>query len=178
MRTCTKCGASKPSGAFYPSHGTKWCRQCFAAYMRTRRAAWTPPDVTPDAKKCGHCGLEKPSRAFGRLIGTSTGLHSWCRSCQAVRAKQRRATNPDAARRIKYGMPVGLYDELSRKQGRACAICRRQRKLVIDHCHATGAIRGLLCKPCNTAIGFFDDSPDIAAVAADYLERAARAKTA
>jgi hypothetical protein len=42
-----------------------------------------------------------------------------------------------------------------------CAICRqppkatakRKAKLIIDHCHVTGWIRGLLCRGCNQRAG-------------------------
>ncbi len=44
-------------------------------------------------------------------------------------------------------------------------------RLVIDHCHSTGAIRGLLCSNCNTAIGLLSDNPEIIRKAADYLEK-------
>ena len=178
MKTCTKCGHSKPPEAFYSSAGTSWCRTCFSADMRRRRAAWVPPDSPPRTKKCGHCQLEKAAELFGRLIGTSTGLHSWCKACQADRSRQRRIENPDRIRRIKYGMPPGQYDAMAREQQYACAICRRRRTLLVDHCHVSGVVRGLLCKPCNTAIGFFEDSPGALRSAAAYVELTAIKRTA
>lgn len=182
MKLCSKCKTRKALDAFYDSNryrlGTSWCRDCFTAYMRERRAKWTPPTSPPATKRCGHCKAIKPSSEFGRLRGTSSGLHSWCRACQSVRAKQRRALHPDKARKIKYGMEAGLYDRLASEQGHACAICRRHRKLVVDHDHVTGAIRGLLCKPCNSAIGFFEDLPDVVQSAHEYLKHHKLLKTA
>lgn len=55
-----------------------------------------------------------------------------------------------------------------------CAICREKPgdlPLHVDHDHATGAIRGLLCVRCNNALGLFKESHDLFAAAADYLER-------
>lgn len=44
-------------------------------------------------------------------------------------------------------------------QSNVCAICGQNRgRLVIDHCHATGRIRGLLCTPCNSFLGRIHDS--------------------
>ena len=55
------------------------------------------------------------------------------------------------------------YDALLLKQGGACAVCGRQAKrhLHVDHDHATGNVRGLLCGDCNTALGHLHDSPEI-----------------
>jgi hypothetical protein len=44
------------------------------------------------------------------------------------------------------------------------------RKRCIDHCHATGRIRGVICTRCNSAIGYAGDSPRLLRRIADYLE--------
>ncbi len=66
------------------------------------------------------------------------------------------------------------YDMLSARQGGACAICRRQpaEALCVDHCHATGKVRGLLCRTCNSAIGFLRDDEALVAAALAYLRQA------
>jgi len=57
-------------------------------------------------------------------------------------------------------------------QADRCAICRADvERLVADHCHKTGKVRGLLCKECNFALGWMRDNPATARAAADYLER-------
>lgn len=69
------------------------------------------------------------------------------------------------------------YDEMLAAQSGTCAICRQEEKsgryksLCIDHCHDSGAIRGLLCSNCNRALGLFKDSPQVMAAATAYLER-------
>lgn len=50
-----------------------------------------------------------------------------------------------------------------------CPICKVDSKLVIDHDHKTGAIRGMICRKCNLGLGYFKDSPDALKRAADYL---------
>lgn len=66
-------------------------------------------------------------------------------------------------------MPAHLsgVEALSRWQAGACAMCSAsRRRLLVDHCHRTGLVRGLLCDSCNTAEGL-RTTPVIAA----YRER-------
>jgi Recombination endonuclease VII len=58
------------------------------------------------------------------------------------------------------------------KQNGLCAICKRKpaKKLCVDHCHATGIVRGLLCRKCNTGLGCYEDNPTFLRSATAYLE--------
>ena len=73
-----------------------------------------------------------------------------------------------------YGLTIEDYDRMVVLQGHACKICRRKsnKRLHIDHCHATNTVRGLLCRKCNTGLGNFDDDPDRLREGAAYLEAA------
>ena len=81
--------------------------------------------------------------------------------------------------RSKYGIGQEEYDQLLASQGGACAICGttktsyhksgREISLTVDHNHATGEIRGLLCGSCNRGLGDFRDSIDSLAKAINYL---------
>lgn len=56
-----------------------------------------------------------------------------------------------------YRMSKADLAALMDNQGRACAICdTKHGRLVVDHDHATGAVRGLLCGPCNSALGHIE----------------------
>jgi hypothetical protein len=55
--------------------------------------------------------------------------------------------------RTRFGLTFEQVEALLMKQGHTCAICRAEGvKLVVDHDHATGRVRGMLCSPCNTAL--------------------------
>lgn len=62
-----------------------------------------------------------------------------------------------------YGITSEEYDAIYAAQGGKCAICQRatgaRKKLSVDHDHATGEVRGLLCTPCNRdVLGHLRDS--------------------
>ncbi len=76
-----------------------------------------------------------------------------------------------------YQLSPDEFNDLWDSQHGECAICHvkmhpRGRKLdsvCVDHNHKTGAVRGLLCRGCNHAIGNFRDDPDIVFSAFEYL---------
>lgn len=71
-----------------------------------------------------------------------------------------------------YNLTPVAYDDLMTQAVWACQICYTNSSfLCIDHIHATGEVRGILCKPCNLAIGLLRDDPDILANAIDYLKK-------
>jgi hypothetical protein len=77
---------------------------------------------------------------------------------------------------LKYGLTPEDYDALVAAQNGCCAICGIGKEhtrygLVIDHCHTTGKIRGLLCDNCNRGIGLFKDNTISLKSAINYLER-------
>lgn len=113
-----------------------------------------------------------------------------CRTRNRERMRVKRAGMPVEARQktwktsrdyfliYKFGIDTRDYDSMLRKQNGGCAICNspesgdsRTSNLAVDHCHTTGMVRGLLCAPCNKALGMFRDSPEIIRAAATYVER-------
>jgi len=81
----------------------------------------------------------------------------------------------------KYGLTIDTYNKMLAEQAGVCAICKGQetvrgrggklKKLSVDHCHTTNAVRGLLCHYCNVGIGYLKDDPEILRAAHKYLEK-------
>ena len=64
------------------------------------------------------------------------------------------------------------HEALIEAQGGVCAICRDAPPEHIDHDHDSGAIRGVLCGPCNMGLGLFKDDPTRLGAAIAYLRLA------
>lgn len=81
----------------------------------------------------------------------------------------------------RYGITLQDYQRMAETQNHRCAICGEletgtdkqgvPRRMPVDHCHATGKIRELLCSACNKALGGFRDRPDLLRKAAEYVEK-------
>ena len=86
----------------------------------------------------------------------------------------------DAYLKRTYGIDSSDYERMLDEQDHKCAICkgdgfvmnkeRHKLKLVVDHCHTTGTVRGLLCHNCNRALGLLQDNTDSLREAINYLE--------
>jgi len=111
-----------------------------------------------------------------------------------IPAKEFDSKNWHRARRLKsYGLTEESYQAMLVAQNHKCPLCSvdiseaRQlapaksgrsgyilvatsTTIAIDHCHATGRVRGLLCLLCNRGLGDFKDDVDRLRRAADYLE--------
>jgi hypothetical protein len=80
----------------------------------------------------------------------------------------------DVNRLSRFGLSPADFELLLKLQGYNCAVCQRalrfkQYKFAVDHCHDSDDVRGVLCTRCNTALGSFDDDPDLMIRAAEYL---------
>lgn len=75
-----------------------------------------------------------------------------------------------------YGLTVEQYEALSAAQDDKCRLCgnhasaNRHGLLYVDHDHATGKVRALLCPNCNAAVGLFRDDASLMRAAANYVE--------
>jgi hypothetical protein len=56
----------------------------------------------------------------------------------------------------RFGLTQQQFNELKARHDGCCPICGSARDLVIDHCHATGRVRDMICRSCNTAVGHIE----------------------
>lgn len=116
-------------------------------------------------KRCSLCGEWWPLEDYQKSKWNRDGLDHRCRSCNRLRGQRGRIQA--------HGLTWDDYLAMFEAQGHACAICRRPHteiSLGIDHSHATGKVRGLLCRGCNSGMGQLQESPTVLRAAADYLE--------
>ncbi len=82
----------------------------------------------------------------------------------------------------KFGITLDQYNQMVLDQNNLCAICNKfetrndprtnsPMSLAVDHDHATGKVRGLLCNCCNYGLGLFEDLSSRLRIAAEYLEK-------
>lgn len=145
-------------------------------------------DIKARTALCGVCGPVKMVKT-----GTQHGLGWRCRQKSDLYAAQWRNDNREhyneyarekarlrpplspevrqqKARLWNYGLSQADFDALLEKQHGVCCICQEvPEKWNVDHDHATGEVRGLLCPPCNKGLAFFRDDPERMAHAIAYL---------
>jgi hypothetical protein len=146
-------------------------------------------------KKCSRCQAEKPFDQFNRNRRHKDGRDNYCKECRSAYMKQPRQQErmrdyyrvkvagteqrQEVVRRghfrRRYGITIEQYDQLLEAQGGGCALCGVKenpdgRRLCVDHDHETGAIRGLLCRLCNTALHKFETRSASAERLVEYLK--------
>ncbi len=75
----------------------------------------------------------------------------------------------------RYGITSADYERMRAAQGDRCGICgtsdtgARSKVWLVDHCHKSNEVRGLLCHRCNMGLGYFKDDPTRLLAAVAYL---------
>jgi hypothetical protein len=153
-----------------------------------RRSTRGPAPIDREEKACYRCHVVKPLVEFGPEKARADGRKRICRPCQAEEAMKWYRANQGSVRatrmKRKFGVTAEEYAALRDRADGRCEICRvvlpdhlddragdLRTKVAVDHDHATGAVRGLLCGPCNCAIGYMADDADRLEAAAAYLRR-------
>jgi hypothetical protein len=139
--------------------------------------------VEPDGKTCSACGNFKSLDEYYKGSG-KYGRRATCNTCSNERVNTYNRANPSRTRarvrksalKTQYGLTPERFAEMWEEQGGQCASCadplrRGSAGHAVDHCHATGRLRELLCMGCNTSLGAQKDDPVRLRKLADYLER-------
>lgn len=147
------------------------------AIMRVRKIG------SVGVKVCSKCGEEKSLDEFYKREGARDGHRADCKVCKESVSKKWKKDNPDKRKEIHkrgelkrlYGITLETFNEMSESQNHKCSICGERNpdgtRLCVDHDHSTGAVRELLCKNCNVALGNLRDNPLLCIKAAEYLTR-------
>lgn len=135
-------------------------RLCHMHYARQRRG-WHGPGLSRNPeledRPCDYCGnLFLPARA------------------RTTRCCSDRCNQKNARLFKTYGIRGVDVRRLLDSQAGGCAVCGTVLTFDapdthIDHCHATGRVRGLLCRGCNVGLGCFEDDPIKLQAAIRYL---------
>lgn len=176
-KKCPHCKELRPHKAFSqdrtrPDGLAFYCKACFRrqaaeAYRRKRaRAGMSVRDRIPTPagyKACSLCREVKAVDEFHVARTQSEGRNCYCKPCRSQLDRAKRFLR-------EYGRTESELAELIASQNGMCAICQYRPAIHVDHDHLTGAVRGVLCFPCNAALGHFKDRIDLLGRAASYLE--------
>ena len=130
-------------------------------------------------KICTTCKVEKNIDEFYFRGGkySPNSRKSKCKECD----KKRLAENYDPIKyqeqhlKRSYGITLNEYNQMLMKQNYCCRTCGttepggKHGKFMVDHCHSTNEVRGLLCKSCNIALGEVKDNRQTLMNMLEYL---------
>ena len=158
MHTCSISECNKPHLAkgFCSTHYQRW---------KTYGNAQYPLQRIP-GRLCSISGCNKPYSSKGMC---KNHYSKWRRATDPehrerrnAMERKRRQSQPNGYQygtlRQRYGITVDELAAMEASQKGLCASCHQKpKRLVIDHCHSTGKVRGLLCDRCNTIAGVLED---------------------
>lgn len=124
-------------------------------------------------KYCSKCKKNKGIEFFYKDANAKSGRYSSCKSCKNKSTQNWRKNNSKQYNeyvssyrktnrfkvhlKAEYNLTVEQWSKMFQDQKGLCAICEgKGKKLVVDHCHATGTTRGLLCHNCNRGLHYLD----------------------
>lgn len=135
-------------------------------------------------KRFSKCKHVKEDFDFHLDKKQQSGLKSWCKQCVNSHIKNRYWKDPiksaEKARRqhikLYYGITNEEYLKIFNDQNGECAICGKhqneiKKRLFVDHDHKTGKLRGLLCRQCNSILGYSYDNINILLKTIEYLNK-------
>jgi hypothetical protein len=155
MATWPRAQNTKPcsTGCGRPSHARTLCKACYDRDLKERNPEYA-------ARQLAQAAAHQASQA-GKDYRRARGPRKL--------TPEQLSRKSELTRQRKYGLNPSAYEALELRSGGLCESCQRPGKLVVDHDHRTGKVRGLLCRRCNTGVGFFEDNPETLERLAAYL---------
>jgi hypothetical protein len=163
----------------YASSGN--CSQCIADIRgnveikhkgRSSKRSYENHILALEAHNSGHLHYDSiDSCPFGHYKRFITSNN--CVEC-SKNAMQVRSKNAKWSRVLKlYGLLQQDVELMLKNQNSECVICCNNivNCYHIDHCHATGKVRGLLCQKCNQAIGLLQENENLFLKASQYIKK-------
>jgi Recombination endonuclease VII len=112
--------------------------------------------------RCRACLRKKQREWYHRNLGYAR---------RKARERQTSGRQRNAHLRRNYGITLEDEHEMVLAQNGLCPACEGPLgKHHVDHDHATGAVRALLCSRCNRALGAARDDSDLLRKLAAYVE--------
>jgi Recombination endonuclease VII len=117
-----------------------------------------------EQRECLKCKELKPrtTEFFEVRTDSRAGISGVCKLCDKIRRRNWNLKD-------QFGGSLEEYQTIMKDAH--CAICHTTKKLVLDHCHNKGHVRGVLCTQCNSVLGFAKDDTNVLQSAIEYLER-------
>lgn len=151
---------------------------CQPHYDRAKRNGSLPPRIRAgygEERVCevpacgigvyalGRCRRHYDTARNGGLFGSQCAVPGCSAGVQSLKMCSRHSS-----RSRRYGLTPDELAVIDKLPG--CQICGSDQRLHVDHDHATGAVRGVLCGACNTSLGLLQEDTARIRALADYLD--------
>lgn len=180
MKHCPKCDKDLDEKDFYLARSsmdglTVWCKECNKASARGWYALNREKAIEKQRIWSLECPEEKKAKRAKYYAENKErekkNMQRWYR----LNRREKDSYSNKRFLRLYYKMSEEDYEKRYKEQNGCCAICKGNnlsgRRLSVDHNHATGYIRGLLCGNCNLGIGNFKDNVEFFKTAIEYLQK-------
>ena len=158
----------------------------FWAYDQNKKERWVTTDKFKESRQ--KANQRAKARYWANPESSRQTLREWHHNNKEKKSQSFKNWQERNKLRIRgnrlmktYGLSNDDYIAMFESQIGLCAICNEPQQgitkdgetrfLCVDHCHATGKVRELLCVKCNTGIGQFKDNPEILKQAIKYLKK-------
>ena len=181
-KTCNKCKTAKPLSDFHKNPQTRDKRQPTCKVCTSARKHFLY-----QKNRASELEYQRDYRKKNREAVNANLRRYYKENSSILKAKKKAKYASDPQKYIKqtraislkarYGITASDYEDMLKRQNGMCAICsstksgRKDRRLMVDHCHKTKEVRGLLCHHCNALLGNARDNPKTLELAIKYLEK-------